>query len=309
VLNSLAGPSLVLDAGNALFRNAGVATEADKARAAFILDVMERQGTRVAAVGQRDLSAGAAWLEARAKTSKVKWLSANLMRHDKPLFDGSAVVDVAGARVAIIGLTAPGPVAPEKDVQAAPTLAAARSALERLGKRDLTIVLAATNYADALQLSVELAGQVDFVIQSGEFRGTQPMQRMANHAALVFASAQRGQALARVKVSLGAGKGPFLDLSESDRDRQQLEFVSGQVKRLEERLRLSKDQAANAELKKTIAELKAREKTLQAELAKRAGPDARTVQLDWVLLGPEVADDPKLKEEVLKYEPTYAGSH
>lgn len=300
---------LVLDSGNALFANAGVATEPEKARATFILSVMERLGTRVMAVGQRDLSAGLPFLEALAKSSKVKLLSANLQRGGKRVFDAGVVIDAGGVKVGIVGLTAVGPVAPDKDVSSAATLESARAALKALGPRDVTIVLAATTYADGMQLSTELKNEVDFVIQSGEFRGTQPAQRMDETAALLFASAQKGQALAKVQLVLGSAKGPFVDLSLNDRDQQQLEFLANQVKTLEDRLAVVKDKSATGDLKKTLGELKQRQKELKASLAKKVAPTAKTVKLEWVVLDQKVADDPAIKAEVLKFEPTYSGSH
>lgn len=300
---------LVLDSGNALFANAGVATEPEKARAKFILGVMEQLGTRVMAVGQRDLSAGLPFLLELSRTSKVKMLSANLQRDGKPVFEAGVVITAGGVKVGLIGLTAVGPVAPDKNVTSVATLEAARAALKSLGPRDVTIVLAATTYADGMQLSTELKNEVDFVIQSGEFRGTQPAQRMDETSALLFASAQKGQALAKVQLVLGSPKGPFLDLSVSERDQQQLEFLGSQVKTLEERLAAVKDRSAMGDLKKTLAELKKRQKDVSASIAQKAGPNARTVKLDWVLLGQQVADDPSIKAEVLKFEPTYSGSH
>lgn len=300
---------LVLDSGNALFANAGVATEPEKARAAFILRVMEKLGTRAMAVGQRDLSAGLPYLEKLAKTSKVKLLSANLQRGGTRVFDAGVVIDVGGVKVGLVGLTAAGPVAPDKDVVAAATLESARAALKALGPRDLTIVLAATSYADSMQLSTELKSEVDFVLQSGEFRGTQPAQRVDEKSALLFASAQKGQALAKVQVVLGSAKGPFIDLSVAQRDQQQLDFLAKQVKVIEERLAQVKDKSTGGDLKKTLAELKRRQKELTAALAKKVAPTSKTVKLEWVLLGQDVADDPALKAEVLQYEPTYSGSH
>ena len=300
---------LVLDSGNALFANAGVATEAEKTRAKFVLGVMEQLGTKVMAVGQRDLSAGLPFLQGLAKTSKLKMLSANLERGGKRVFDASVVIDAGGVKVGLIGLTAVGPVAPDKDVMSTGTVEAARAALKALGPRDLTIVLAATTYADGMQLSTELKNEVDFVIQSGEFRGTQPAQRVDDTSALLFASAQKGQALAKVQVNFGNGKGPFFDLGLSERDRKQAQFVSEQIKTLEERVAAAKDKSAAGELQKTLVEFRKHHKELTAALAKNTAPTARTVQLDWVLLGSDVADDPKIKAEVLKIEPSYAGSH
>ena len=301
---------LVLDSGNALFANAGVAAEPEKARAAFILGVMEQLGTRAMAVGQRDLSAGLPFLESLAKSSKVKLLSANLQRGGKRVFDAGLVIDAGGVKVGLIGLTAVGPVAPgSPEVTAGPTLESARAALKALGPRDVTIVLAATSYADGMQLSTELKNEVDFVIQSGEFRGTQPAQRMDATSALLFASAQKGQALARVQLVLGSAKGPFVDLTVADRDQQQVDFLASQMKTLEERLAAAKDKSGTGDLQRTLAEMKKRQKELAVGLAKKSGPTARTVKLEWVMLGQDVPDDPKLKAEVLKFEPTYAGSH
>ncbi len=311
VLDQLAPANvLVLDSGNALFANAGVATEAEKARAKFIFGVMQKLGTRVMAVGQRDLSAGLPFLEELAKSSsKLKLLSANLQRGGKQVFEGGVVIDAGGVKVGLVGLTAVGPVAPDKDVAGLPTLEAARAALKALGPRDVTIVLAATTYADGMQLATELGTEVDFVIQSGEFRGTQPAQRMTDTSALLFASAQKGQALAKVQLKLGSGKGPFVDLSLADRDQQQVDFLNSQVKTLEERLSAAKDKSTTGDLKKTLGELKQRQKELSASVAKKVAAGAKTVKLEWVMLGSSVADDPKLKAEVLKYEPSYAGSH
>jgi hypothetical protein len=33
------------------------------------------------------------------------------------------------------------------------------------------------------------------------------------------------------------------------------------------------------------------------------------MKLEWVLLDSKIADDPKLKAEVLKIDPSYSGSH
>lgn len=300
---------LVLDSGNALFANAGVASDPEKERAKFIFGVMEQLGTKVMAVGQRDLSAGLPFLLELSKKSKIKLLSANLQRSGKRVFDSGLVIDVGGVKVGIVGLTAVGPVAPDKDVLSQPTIESARAAIKELGPRDLTIVLAATSYADGMQLSTELKNEVDFVIQSGEFRGVQPAQRLEDQSAYLFASAQKGQALAKVEVNLGNGKGSFFDLGVNDRDREQLDFLNSQVKTIEERLAQAKDKSATGDLKKTLGELKKRQKELGEAVAKKAGPGARTMKLEWVLLDSKIADDPKLKAEVLKIDPSYSGSH
>jgi 2',3'-cyclic-nucleotide 2'-phosphodiesterase (5'-nucleotidase family) len=309
-LDSLSGAVLALDSGNALFRNGGAATDDDKARAHFILDVMGREGVRAMAVGARDVSGGLDFLLAEGKRSKVKLLSANLKRGGVAVFDAAVVLDVSGLKVAVVGVSAPGPLVPNAtDVVAEPTVAAVKAALAKLGKRDLTVVLSATTYADAMQLAGALKGQADFVIQSGEFRGTQPPQLIDGTDVYLLASGQRGQALGKLQLDLGSGSGPFVDLSSVDRDRQQLEFVSSQLKTLEQRLAAVKDQGIAGDLKKARDQLRAREDSLKKAVAAPVAKGARSLKLDWVVLGSDLKDDPALKAEVLKFEPSFAGQH
>jgi hypothetical protein len=191
-------------------------------------------------------------------------------------------------------------------VEAGPTVPAARAALAALGKRDLTVLLAATSAADAAQLAEQLGGQVDLVLQSGEFRGTVPPQRLGPGQAFLLASGQRGQALATVHLALGAG--PWIDLSERERDGQQVTFVRQQQEQVKARLTAARTPKETADLRALLASLHGRELEL-ARLAGPPAPGARTLKLDWVMLSQDVADDPAIKAEVLKVEPTYQGAH
>jgi hypothetical protein len=286
------------------------ATPEDRARAHLILDLMGRLGTRAMAVGARDLSAGVDFLLAEGRRSKVKLLSCNLRRGGKPVFEPFALVEAAGLKVAIIGVSAPGPIAPgAADVQAEGTLASVKDALGKLPKHDLTIVLAATGYADARQLGEQLTGQLDFVIQSGEFRGNQPPQRL-EQATFLFASGQKGQTLGKVRYDPGApGATGLIELSGNARDKQQLEFVNGQVKTLEDRMPLLVDKQLIIDVKNSLSSLRARQAELKKSVETVVPKGARTMRFEWVQLGSDVSDDPAFKAEVLKVEPTYAGAH
>jgi 2',3'-cyclic-nucleotide 2'-phosphodiesterase (5'-nucleotidase family) len=298
---------LVLDAGNALFRNAGAATPDDLARARLLLSVMGRLGTRAMAVGARDLSGGPAFLAAQAKAANVKPLSANLTRDGRRVFEAAALVDVGGLKVGLVGVSAPGPIVTGQPAyQAGPTLPAVKAALGSLGPRALTVLLAATSAADAQQLAAQLQGQVDLVLQSGEFRGTVPPARVGESDVFVLASGQKGQALGKLELTLG-GRGPLVDLSVRQRDAQQLLFVQQQRARLEERLAAATAPQQRQDLETTLASLRQREAQLAA--VPPLAPGARTLKLDWVLLGQDVADDEAVKAEVLRVEPTYQGQH
>lgn len=310
MLDSLkAEPLLVLDSGNALFRAPGVSDEPMRERARFVLDVMGRQGTKAMAVGLRDLPGGLDFLLEASKATGVKLLSANVRKDGKLVFDASALFTVNGVTVGVVGVTAPGPVPDLHGVTVEPTLPAVKAALKKLGKRDVTIVLAATSYADSLQLAQELKTEVDFIIQSGEFRGSQPPQRVEGGSSYVMASAQKGQALSKVELSLGNGKGAFIDLTTIERDKQQLTFLDSQLKTLEGRIAAAKDPAGTKDLKATRDLMRERRKALQKNVDQQVSPTARTMKQTWIVLGSDVKDDEALKAEVLKYEPTYAGAH
>jgi 2',3'-cyclic-nucleotide 2'-phosphodiesterase (5'-nucleotidase family) len=311
VLDGLKGANLLpLDSGNALFRNAGNATADDRARAHFILDVMGRLGVRAMAVGARDVSAGLEFLQKEAKGSPVKLLSANLRRGGAPVFDASVILDVGGLKVAVVGVSAPGPLVPNApDVVAEPTVPAVKAAVAKLGKRDVTLVLAASSYADAMQLAVALDGQVDVVLQSGEFRGIQPPQLIDGTGVYLLASGQRGQALGKLRLELGGGGKGFFDLSNAERDRQQLDFIESQLATVDTRIKATKDPGLVGDLKKVRDQMRERQAALKRAVGAPALKGARTIKLDWAVLGADVKDDPALKQEVLKFEPTYAGAH
>lgn len=297
----------MVDAGNLLFRAPEPADVPAKQRAALILEQLGKLGLKALVAGPKDLSAGADFLKEKARAAGVAVVSANLRRGGKPVFPASAVLPVAGQRVAVIGLTAPGSVAGEPSLEGTPVVAALREALAALGPHDLTVVLAAIPYGDALQLDAELEGKVDLVIQSGELRGTLPPQRL-DHGALLLSGGQRGQALGLAELSL-AGKGPLLDLSDQSRQQQQLDFLDSQIKNLLERREKITDAAARRDFDKTLAELKQRRAEQAKQVDRARAVKGRSANVRWVVLDSGYADDPAIKAEVLKVEPTYQGLH
>lgn len=267
---------------------------------------MAKLGTKAMAAGQRDLAAGADFLKSEAKKSGITVLSANLRDAGQPVFPGSVVLTVGGVKMALIGLTAPGPMPAFVNLIGGPTLEAAQAELKKLPKRDLTVILAATSYADAQQLAGALKGQVDLILQSGEFRGTVPPQSF--DGVYVLASGQKGQSVAKLLLSLD-GSGPLLDRGQADLARQQLDFLNGQLKTLDERISLAKDEAAKADLGKMVAEMKARRAEQEKIVNAPAARGSRSLKNEWVLLNSGVTDDPAIKAEVLKIDPAYSGAH
>jgi len=277
-----------------------------KKRASFVLATMGRLGTKAMAAGQRDLSAGAEFLKTSAKAAGVQVLSANLLEADKPVFPASTILSVGNVKVALIGLTTPGLVPGFAELKGAPTLEAVEAELKKLGKRDLTVLLAATSYADAQELATQLKGRVDLVLQSGEFRGTVPPQNF--EPTFVLASGQKGQAIAKLELSLD-GTGPILDRGQSEAAKQQLEFIDAQISNLDARLKLAKEPAPKADLERLINEMKGRRAEQQKKVDAPVAKGVRSLKNEWLVLGKDVADDPAIKAEVLKIDPAYSGAH
>lgn len=297
----------MVEAGNLLFRSPDGADAAAKERATLILRQLGALGLKAMVAGHRDLSAGPDFLAKEAKAAGVAVVSANLKAGGRAPFPASAVLTVAGQKVAVIGLTAPGPVPGAPGLEGAPVVEALKGALAALGPRDLTVVLAALPYADALQLDGEFKGQLDLIIQSGDGRGTIPPQRL-DQGALLLASGQRGQALGLAELTL-KGKGPLQDLAAHVEERRKLELLDGQLKTLLERRAKISDPQALREFDRTVAEIKQRRADQAAVVAKGQQVQGRAVNVRWLVLDSGYADDPAIKAAVLKVEPTYAGQH
>lgn len=305
MLNTLTGKPLVIDSGNALFRTLGGASDEDKRRASFVLSTMGALGTNVLGVGHRDLSAGPEFLIAEAKKANVQLVSTNLELEGKPAFPKSLVVEKNGVKVAVLSVTGLGPVPGVMGLMGTAQLPALLAELKKLPARDLTIVLCTSGYEEAMALAGSLEASVDFVIQSGEFRGTVPPQKVKD--LFLLASGQRGQAVGKLELSLGKTKGAFADLNEAARDQELLTNLENQLKSVDERLKLAKDAEGKKALETLRKDMKARRDEQAKRLTKAVG--GRTLKLDWLMLGPDVKDDPALKAEVLKIEPSYEGLH
>ena len=305
MLNTLTGKPLVIDSGNALFRTLGGASEEDKTRASFVLSTMGALGTSVLGVGHRDLSAGPEFLTAEAKKANVQLVSTNLELAGKPAFPKSVVVEKNGVKVALLAVTGLGPVPGVMGLMGTAQLAAIQAELKTLPPHDLTVVLCTSGYTEAMALAGALDASVDFVIQSGEFRGTVPPQKVKD--VFLLASGQRGQAVGTLALSLGKSKGAFADLNEAARDQELLTNLDTQLKSIDERLKLAKDPDGKKALGALRKDMNARRDEQAKKLTKSVG--GRTLKLDWAMLGQDVKDDEALKAEVLKIEPTYAGQH
>jgi len=302
---------LVLDAGNALFKSMTPGGDPrEKARAELLLEQMDALGTSAMAVGARDLTLGTAFLSLATKEAKLKLLSANLVdARGKSLFAPSTVLTVGGVKFGVVGLSPEGAVVGQKGVVGKAPVPAALAESRRLREKekvDVVVVLAAIPYEDALELSKEVGTAADFIVQSHEGRGMGMAQRQ-DFASLI-PPGERGKQLARLELTVG-GKGPFVDLSQSERARSGLKIVEDNIQRAKARLEATQDASARRSLEASLASLENRRKQLVLEAGGSEQGLERTHHLSYLHLGADVPDDPALKKRVDRLEGSGSGSH
>ncbi|HEX5749990.1 MAG TPA: 5'-nucleotidase [Archangium sp.] len=302
---------LVLDAGNALFKSAAAGGDPkEKERAALLLELMDGLGTTAMAVGTRDLTLGTDFLTRSSKGRKMKLLSANLVdAAGKPLFPASTVVTVGGVKFGLVGLSPEGPVSTQKGAVGKPPVPAAITESRRLrtqDKVDVVVVLAAVPYLEAVKLSQEAGNAVDLILQSNDNRGQGTPQR--NDFATLVPTGERGREIGHLTLSVD-GKGPFVDLSETERAQQNLKMLDANLQQARRSLAAAKDERTRKSWEETIASVEARRKALALQVEPGKQGSERTLRLSYIALGGNVQDDPEVKKRVERIEPPGSASH
>jgi 2',3'-cyclic-nucleotide 2'-phosphodiesterase (5'-nucleotidase family) len=301
-------PTVLMDAGNALFREPGRREDPVlRQRAELVLEQMEAQGTVAMAVGERDLSLGLSYLQKATggRGKKMKLLSANLVdKAGKAPFAASTVVEAGGLKVGVVGVSSEGVPAGEPGLKGRPpneaALAEARK-LRQTKKVDVVVVLAAIPYKEAVKLALLAGDAVDFVVQSNDVKGMGIGELVGSHTA-VFPGGEMGKQIARLELSVD-GPGPSVDLGSGSRARKQLAVVEGNLLKAHERLASAKDEPTRGELTRTIVELEGRLRQLESELIVKPPVGGRAHQLSYITLDESVADDVVLKQRVEELEP------
>jgi hypothetical protein len=119
---------------------------------------------------------------------------------------------------------------------------------------------------------------------------------------------ERGRQLGSLTLKLG-GKGPFVDLSEADRQKQLLAMLDNQLNEVKKRYEAAKDEEAKKALKETLAQFQGRRKEAERAAGVDLSKAARTLKLEFLNLGSDVNDDPALKALVDKLEPPGTAAH
>lgn len=261
---------------------------------------MGELGTVAMAAGSRDLNEGATFLKQNAARARVIVLSANLRHAGKPVFPASIIKRVGGVRIGLVGVSPPGKT-PQTDLESLPVQEALSEARRLRSKVDVVVLLAAVSYADALQLSKEAGKDVDFILQSNESRGIGPAQNMGDN--FVVPTGDRGRQIGRLDLHY-AGRGTFVDSDERRRLEQTLENLDRQLTAIKRRQKEEAAPGTQKALQQTETNFESRRATVQKQLASLATDTQRpTFTLQFETLGPEVPDDPRLRELVARLEP------
>ncbi|NQS71726.1 MAG: hypothetical protein HQQ73_06175 [Desulfobulbaceae bacterium] len=207
-------PTLLLDAGNQLFKQQALPPAAGEAKAAKIkaqgvVAANQKMGLRHAAVGMHDLAAGPDFLRGLAE-GNFTWLSLNLRdRHsDQALFPGYTIIQIGKLPVAILALTnhrgnlggsnASYHILPWQEVLPA--------ALAQLRPQAGMLILL-SNYPLAENREIaRLYPQVDLIFQSGQNIGN--LAPIAGSRTLISQTAIRGRYLGLLEVDW-QGPGPW----------------------------------------------------------------------------------------------------
>ncbi len=176
------GPLLILDGGSAFFPDIDKAQDGDREKlllnAEYICEAYNRMGYRAMAVGTSDLLLGLGELTHISERTKFTLLSANLAGPGGPPFKTSAVFEVGGVKVGVIGLLLDsiGRIYLERVLpggKVLPVIPAAQKAVQDLrGKADLIVLLSHVKQEVNRQLAREVGG-IDIVID--------PSIEYANH--------------------------------------------------------------------------------------------------------------------------------
>ncbi len=119
----------------------------------------------------------------------------------------------------------------------------------------------------------------------------------------VVPTGDRGRQIGRLQLQM-TGRGPFVDSEERRRLEQTLEHLDRQLTTVKLRQTEDATPATQKALQQTEANFETRKATVQKQLASLAsGPQRQTFTLQFETLGPEMPDDPRLRELVTRLEP------
>ncbi len=139
------------------------------ARALLLLDIYKDLGYDVVGVGAKDLSASGKFLRDEARKRGLVFVSANLLRKERPLFPPFVVLERGGLRIGITAVTARhvGQTPHEEGIRIEDPEPALAPVIEKLRKKtDLVILLSSLGEEEDTKLLARVKG-IDILVGSG----------------------------------------------------------------------------------------------------------------------------------------------
>jgi 2',3'-cyclic-nucleotide 2'-phosphodiesterase (5'-nucleotidase family) len=201
--NDAEGAVLVLDAGSAL-DGQWIARESE---GKVMVEAMNAMGYDALTIGRMDISLGLETLKARAAEAEFAVLSANLVNAEDqtPLFEPYVILERAGSRLAVIGLSEPeifeSPAAPKSTVLRDPVETAADYVGRLRGEVDLVIVLSHLGIEPDIALAEAVPG-IDIIVGGNTRKLMTAPERVGN--TLIIQQGYRGEWIGLMRASFDA---------------------------------------------------------------------------------------------------------
>ncbi|HWV37101.1 MAG TPA: hypothetical protein VN033_01345 [Vulgatibacter sp.] len=300
-----AGPTLLLDAGDALFSSTTQRTEGDEEKAALILSSMGRTRTAAMAVGDRDLLLGVDWLVATAREHEVPLLSANVRTEDgeRPFLPRKrfAVDDAEVGVFAVFGQReGQRPIA---GLVVEDPVAAAAAQVEALRAEGADLVVALVHGPTALVRQVAAIEGLDLLVPSHDGSLSLPY-RTGPEAAWIVGAGRLGRTISMIRMNL-EGEGELMD--EGQRARL-VEEREGLATRLAEASKLYSTTAAQQPpesreaLAETIRVLDRRIAEVDRQIGVLPAQGGPRFRVETIALHDGFEDDPELAVLVKAFE-------
>jgi 2',3'-cyclic-nucleotide 2'-phosphodiesterase (5'-nucleotidase family) len=283
----------VLDSGDAFFKAdilPNNTREADILKAETILSGYERIGYDCINVGGFDFANGKEFLFGLQNTSKIPFISANIVDTEtaQPVFDPYVIVERQGMKIGIVGLSDHLPAHVEglgvDDVFSS----GKRYLAEVEQKSDITIILANVDRKITKDLRKHFPS-ANYIFLSKTRSRTQP-GNIQPEGPMIYSTGIQGKYLAKVDVSFRNGNEPILYTSPKNAE---LERINRRLKNLQKRnpeTPLEELYAGQPNVLNIVNEYRAKKEMIESELSDAAN----TSEYQLMDLSRKVESDPGL---------------
>lgn len=287
-----------MDSGDLLWKSAFLGDDEiaqRKQKATLLLAAMEALKVDAMTPGEGDFIFGLDFLREGIAQHHLPYVSANLQTHSgSALFPPFVVVERAGLRIGITGITAPALLG--KDLKAADPVASLTTVVETLRgseRADLVILLAHQGSEENKALLREVQG-VDLVFAAHDRRFTIEPTLVGDTA--IFQAGSRGKYLGQVTLDLAEGRsGWSAEAGRASAERRQAS-LQRQVARYREQLKGEADERTKSRVSGAVERVEKQLSELEIPPADDGTHNRATGTK--VPMGADLVDDPTMKKLV-----------